>query len=273
MDTRQREIDQAVAAIRSRWSSSAKAGVILGTGMSQIADQIDAEAVIPYGEIPNFPTSTALGHRGRLVCGKLAGKPVVAMDGRFHVYEGYPLSAITLPVRVIRQLGAELLVVSNASGGINPQYHSGEIVVIEDHINLLWGSPLAGPSREEPAMRLISMVRPYDSRLVDFALALARREDFVAHRGVYVAMTGPNYETRAEYRFLRKVGGDVVGMSTVPEAIVAAHCGLPVLAISTVTNVAHTETPHSTDAQEVLDSAAIAAPKVAKIVLGVVAGE
>jgi len=267
------QIAEATAAIRKRWTPCAMAGIVLGTGMGRIADQIQPSVVIEFADVPHFPGLTALGHRGRLVCGAFAGAAVVMLDGRAHAYEGYPLSAITLPVRVVQALGANVLVLSNASGGINAQYASGDVVVIEDHINLMWGSPLTGPSDGNPPWWGLSTARPYDPELIDRALAIARHEDFTAHRGVYVGMTGPNYETPAEYRFLRQIGGDVVGMSTVPEAIVAAECGLKVLALSTVTNVARPDTPQQIDAQDVLHDAEIAAPNVGKIVRGVLAGE
>lgn len=223
IDRLQPQIDEAVAAIRSRWSGRATAGVILGTGMAPIADRIVTDAVIPYEEIPHFPATTALGHGGELICGSLSGTPVVVVSGRHHRYEGHSLDTITLPTRVIRQLGAELLVVSNASGGLNPQYNSGDIMIVEDHINLLWCKPNPRSHDERAATWMRKDTCPYDGDLIDRALRVARREEILVHQGVYVAMPGPNYETRAEYRFLRKIGGDVVGMSTVPEALVAAQ--------------------------------------------------
>lgn len=267
MQSLQRRIDEAVAAIRSHWTVRAKAGVVLGTGMAQIADCFEPQSVLPYEAVPHFPRLTALGHRGRLLCGMLSGVPAVMMDGRPHAYEGHGPAAIALPVRVMRALGADLLVLSNASGGIHPSYQSGDVVVIEDHIDLMGISVVDGG--DERAPRRFDPGRLYDRSLIDRALSIARREGFVAHRGVYVGMTGPNYETRAEYRFLRRIGGDVVGMSTVPEALVAAECGLRVLALSTVTNVARPDAPQRVDAHDVLDSSAAAAPHVAKIVVEV----
>lgn len=270
MQSLQSMIDEAVAAIHSHWKVRAETGVVLGTGMAQIADRFDAKAVLPYADLPYFPRLTALGHRGRLLCGTLAGTPVVMLDGRPHFYEGHSPKAIAFPVRVMRALGADLLVLSNASGGINPNYQSGDIVVIEDHIDLMGGSILdRGDGR---ALRRFDPGRVYDLSLADRAIAIARREGFVAHRGVYVGVTGPNYETRAEYRFLRRIGGDVVGMSTVPEALVAAECGFRVLALSTVTNVARPDALQRVSARDVVDSSAAAAPKVAKIVLEVLGG-
>jgi len=263
------QVDRACAAIRRIWRRRPRAVIVLGTGMGRLSDQIEPDVVIDYEDIPCFPTSSALGHRGRLICGTLADAPVVVMDGRSHVYEGFPHSTVALPVTAMRALGAELLVVSNASGGLNFRYATGDIVVIEDHINFMWGSPLTTHEHPELLTRLPQAGQLYDASLIDQALAIARRENFAAYRGVYVAMSGPNYETRAEYRFLRQIGGDLVGMSTVPEVLVAAQCGLRVLALSTVTNVARPDAPQRTEALEVLHDAEQAAPNVGKIVRGI----
>jgi purine-nucleoside phosphorylase len=204
------QIAAAVNFIRQRWDSKPHAGVILGTGLGSLVKKIDIEATIDYGDIPHFPRSTAISHAGRLVCGKLNGLPVMAMEGRFHMYEGYPLDQITLPVRVFKAMGAQLLVVSNACGGMNPYYRTGDIMVIEDHINLLGDNPLIGINDDRLGPRFPDMCEPYDQKLVDRALAIARRENIVAHKGVFVAVAGPNLETRAEYRMLRTMGADVV---------------------------------------------------------------
>jgi purine-nucleoside phosphorylase len=193
------------------------------------------------------------------------------MEGRFHAYEGYSHQQITFPVRVMRALGADLLVVSNACGGMNPQYARGDIMVIEDHINLMGGNPLVGVNDDQLGPRFPDMCRPYDPELIDLALAIARREDFRAQRGVYVAVTGPNLETRAEYRFLRLIGADVVGMSTVPEVIVAVHAGMRVLGLSIVTDMCLPDALHPVDIAEILATAAAAEPNLRKIVLGVLA--
>ncbi|MCC7085675.1 MAG: purine-nucleoside phosphorylase [Pirellulales bacterium] len=267
------KITAAANFIRDRWNGAPRAGVILGTGLGNLASFIENPTNIPYEEIPHFPRSTAIGHRGQLVCGTLAGLPVVTMEGRFHVYEGYPQWQITLPVRVMKSLGIDLLVVSNASGGLNPRYRSGEVMVLDDHINLMHASPLMGINDDQLGPRFPDMSSPYDRNLVERALEIARQENFVAHRGVYVALSGPNYETRAEYRLLRKIGGDVVGMSTVPEVIVAVHCGLRVLAISTVTNVCQPDTLAATSGEEIVAAAAAAEYKVRTMVLGVLAQE
>jgi purine-nucleoside phosphorylase len=263
------QISDAVGAVRGRWARAPRVGIILGTGLGGFAKQVDAEAVIGYETLPHFPRATALGHRGQFVCGTIAGLGVVTMEGRFHLYEGYSAAQITLPVRVMKALGVELLIISNASGGMNPQFRPGDILVIEDHINLMSANPLVGPNDESLGPRFPDLSRPYDPDLIERALAIAEREGITAHRGVYVALTGPNYETRAEYRFLRMIGGDVVGMSTVPEVIVAAHMGLRVLALSTITNVALPDDQPPTSGQEVIDVAAHAEEKVRKIVLGI----
>ncbi|MCA9238073.1 MAG: purine-nucleoside phosphorylase, partial [Planctomycetales bacterium] len=214
------QIEAAAAAIRAQWDHKPLAGIILGTGLGNLASEIENPVAIEYPDIPHFPRSTATSHRGRLVCGTLAGQPIVAMEGRFHQYEGYPLKQITLPVRVFKALGAELLIVSQAVGGMNPLYAAGDVMIIDDQINLMGDNPLVGVNDDRLGPRFPDMCAPYTPELIEAGLAIARREDFVAHRGVTVAVTGPNLETRAEYRFLRGIGADVVGMSTVPEVIV-----------------------------------------------------
>jgi purine-nucleoside phosphorylase len=265
------QIDDAAAVIRSRWSGVPAAGIILGTGLATFTDQIEQEAVVSYEDIPHFPRSTALGHAGRLVCGTVGGTPVVTMDGRFHLYEGYHLHQITLPVRVMKALGVETLIVSNASGGLNPNFSEGDILVIEDHINLMGANPLVGINDDRLGTRFPDMSCPYDRALGERAMEIARLENFVAAAGVYVALCGPCYETRAEYRFLRLIGGDVVGMSTVPEVIVAAHAGLRVLGLSVVTNVCRPDALTPTDGHRVVQAACAAEPKMSKIVCGILA--
>jgi purine-nucleoside phosphorylase len=267
------QIEEAVTLIRSRWATAPRVGIILGTGIGPLAEQIDLEASIDYEEIPNFLKSTATGHRGRLVCGRLAGVPVVAMEGRFHAYEGYAMQQITLPVRVMKALGCQLLVVTNACGGMNPNYARGDIMLIDDHINMLGSNPLVGINDDRLGPRFPDMSRPYDPELIDLSLAIARREDFVAHKGVFVAVLGPNLETRAEYRFLRMIGADVVGMSTVPEVIVAVHCGLRVLGCSIVTDICLPDALQAVDVAEIIAAANEAEPKLRKIILGVLEHE
>ncbi len=267
------QIEEAVQAIRGRWPGRPHAGIILGTGLGGLAGQIAAEATIPYEVIPHFPRSTAISHTGQLVCGSLQGVTVVAMEGRFHAYEGYSYRQITFPVRVMKALGANLLIVSNASGGMNPQYARGDIVVIEDHINLMPGNPLIGVNDDRLGPRFPDMSAPYDRVLIARALEIARRENFVAHKGVYVAVTGPNLETRAEYRFLRLIGADVVGMSTVPEVLVAVHGGMRVLGLSIVTDMCLPDALKPIDLDEILATAAEAEVKLRKIVLGILQQE
>jgi purine-nucleoside phosphorylase len=267
------QLEQAVGVIRQHWPGQPRVGIILGTGLGGVAQQIDCEASLDYEAIPHFPRSTAISHAGQLVCGSLQGVPLVAMEGRFHAYEGYSHRQVTFPVRVMRALGAELLIVSNASGGMNPQYARGDIVVIEDHINLMHGNPLVGPNDERLGPRFPDMSAPYDPLLIERALQIARREDFTAHKGVYVAVTGPNLETRAEYRFLRTIGADVVGMSTVPEVIVAVHAGMRVLGLSIVTDMCLPDALKPAKIDEILATAADAELKLRKIVLGILAAE
>lgn len=249
-----------------------RAGIILGTGLGSIAGHIQTEAKIDYSSIPHFPRSTAIGHAGQLVCGRLQGLPVVAMEGRFHAYEGYSHRQIAFPVRAMRALGAELLIVSNACGGLNPQYRLGDIMVIEDHINLMLGNPLIGANEDALGPRFPDMCRPYNAELIDLALEIARRENFAAHKGVYAAVTGPNLETRAEYR-LRTIGADAVGMLTVPEVLVAVHGGMRVLGLSVITDMCLPDALKPAQIEDILQVAAGAEPKLRAIVLGILARE
>jgi purine-nucleoside phosphorylase len=267
------KVEAAAAFIRKAWKGTPHAGIILGTGLGSLVAHIEEEASLEYEAIPHFPRSTAIGHRGRLVCGKLAGLPVVAMEGRFHMYEGYPLDQITLPVRVMKALGARLLVVSNACGGMNPYFRGGDIMLIEDHINLMGANPLIGINDDRLGPRFPDMCEPYDHKLIERALEVARRENIVAHQGVFVAVSGPNLETRAEYRFLRMIGADVVGMSTVPEVLVAVHCGLKVVGFSIVTDMCLPDALEPADVPKIIATANAAEPKLTKLVLGVLAGE
>ncbi|MBM4000495.1 MAG: purine-nucleoside phosphorylase [Planctomycetes bacterium] len=267
-----RQIEESVASIREQWNGAPRAAIILGTGLGGLANEIEAEAAIDYEQIPHFPRSTAISHRGRLLCGKLRGVPIVAMEGRFHRYEGYPLKRITLPVRVFKALGAELLIVSNACGGMNPYFRAGDLMVIEDHINLLGDNPLIGINDDRLGPRFPDMCEPYDRTLIERALAIARRHDFVCHQGVFVAVSGPNLETRAEYRFLRMIGADVVGMSTVPEVIVAVHCGMKVLGISIVTDMCLPDALEPADVPKIIATANEAEPRLRVLVNGILAG-
>ncbi|MBN1854995.1 MAG: purine-nucleoside phosphorylase [Pirellulales bacterium] len=267
------QIQEAVAAIRGRFHQRPHAGLILGTGLGSLAQQIQIETTIDYEDIPHFLNSTTTSHRGRLVCGQLEGLPVVAMEGRFHQYEGYPLKKITLPVRVMKALGAELFLVSQAAGGMNPHYRAGDVMIIEDHINLMGDNPLVGINDDRLGPRFPDMSQPYDRKLIDIGLAVARREDFVAHRGIMVAVTGPNLETRAEYRFLRQIGADVVGMSTVPEVIVAVHSGMRSFGVSVVTDMCLPDALEVADVDKIITVANEAEPKLRALIRGVLAHE
>jgi purine-nucleoside phosphorylase len=267
------KVEAASAFIRSKWGKTPHAGIILGTGLGSLVEQMQQDVAIDYGEIPHFPKSTAISHRGRLICGTLCGLPVMAMEGRFHMYEGYPLDQITLPVRVFKALGAQLLVVSNACGGMNPYYQCGDIMVIDDHINLLGANPLIGINDDRLGPRFPDMSQPYDRKLVDRALEVARKQNIVAHKGVFVAVSGPNLETRAEYRFLRMIGADVVGMSTVPEVIVAVHAGLKVVGFSIVTDMCFPDALEPADVPKIIAIANGAEPKLRALVMGVLEQE
>ena len=267
------QIQTACEFIRGAWPSASNrpvhAGIILGTGLGPLVEQIEVEASIEYESIPHFPKSTATSHRGRLVCGNLCGLPIMAMEGRFHMYEGYPLKQITLPVRVMKAMGAGVLIVSNAAGGMNPYYKDGDIVVIEDHINLMGDNPLIGINDDRLGPRFPDMSEPYCQKLIDEALAIARRENIVAHKGVFVAVAGPNLETRAEYRFLRAIGADVVGMSTVPEVIVAVHCGLRTVGFSVITDMCLPDALEPANVPKIIATANAAEPRLRALVLGV----
>ena len=267
------QIEEACQVIRSKWDRVPAAGIILGTGLGSFAEEISVEAEFDYEEIPHFLKSTATSHRGRLVCGELSGVPVMAMEGRHHMYEGYALKQVTLPVRVFKACGADLLIASNAVGGLNPFYRCGDIVVIDDHINLMGDNPLFGINDDRLGPRFPDMSAPYDQELGDYALAIARREDFQAHKGVFVAVAGPNLETRAEYRFLRNIGADIVGMSTVPEVIVAVHAGLRTIALSIVTDMCLPDALEEANVEKIIAIANDAEPKLRLIVKGIIERE
>ena len=267
------KIQESIQFIQSKWDVRPHAGIILVTGLGPLVDQIDVAVAIDYEDIPNFPVSTAPSHKGRLVCGTLAGKPIVAMQGRLHMYEGYPLKEITLPVRIMKALGAELLMVSNACGGLNPNFQCGDIMLIDDQINLMGDNPLIGINDDRLGVRFPDMSHPFCSKLIDRALSVARTADIVAHKGVFVAVCGPNLETRAEYRFLRTIGADVVGMSTVPEVIVAVHEKMRVIGFSVVTDMCLPDALEEANENEIIEIAKTAEPKLTKLITGILEQE
>lgn len=264
-------VEETAAAVRKRAPAAPEVGLILGTGLGGLAREIRREATIPYEELPHFARSTVMTHKGDLVAGTLEGRRVVAMEGRFHFYEGYTPEQITFPVRVMKALGAKALVVSNACGGLNPHFRRGDLMLIDDHINLMGFNPLVGPNDERLGPRFPDMCRPYDAALLDLAEAAARRLGVRAHRGVYAAMTGPCLETRAEYRLLRTCGADAIGMSTVPEVVVAVHAGLRVLGVSIVTDLCFPDSLQPAHIDEIIATANEAEPRLTAVVRDVVA--
>ncbi|MFU8813017.1 MAG: purine-nucleoside phosphorylase [Balneolaceae bacterium] len=241
--------------------------IILGTGLGQLADEMDIVDSIPYDQIPHFPVSTVESHAGRLLFGTLGGKEVVAMQGRFHFYEGYTMQQIAFPVRVLKANGADTLFVSNACGGMNPNYAPGDIMLINDHINMLGDNPLMGPNDDELGPRFPDMSEPYSERLMELAKTVALENNVAMHQGVYVALSGPMLETRSEYRYLRLLGADVVGMSTVPEVITAIHMGMEVLGISAITDECLPDSLKPVNIDDILEAAAIAEPKMTRVMM------
>ena len=242
-------------------------GIVLGSGLGRLADSIEDPIVIPYRTLPGFPVSTAVGHKGNFIVGKLGGKTVMAMQGRIHYYEGYGMDKVVLPIRVMIKLGIKTLIVSNAAGGTNLNYHVGDLMIIKDHVNLL-PNPLIGPNIEELGPRFPDMTRPYDPGLIKLALSIAEEEGIPLQQGVYVGGTGPSYETPAEYKYFRFLGGDAVGMSTIPEVIVARHAGVPVFGISVITNEAHDDyaEDYVNDGEDVVVAANAAADKMTLLI-------
>jgi purine-nucleoside phosphorylase len=251
--------------IRKRIPDNFDAAIILGSGLSHLADQIEIKHQIPYREIPGFPISTVEGHEGILVAGSFAGLNVLALKGRFHFYEGYPMAEVVYPIRVFHQLGIRLLVLSNAAGGMNPLFHVGDIMVITDHINLMGTNPLIGKNDDEFGPRFPDMSQVYDINLRKMILEAGRAKNIPLQQGVYAGVTGPTYETPAEYRYIRIVGADAVGMSTVPEAIVAKHAGMKILALSVITDLGIEGKIHEISHQEVLTAASLAEPSITSL--------
>lgn len=236
MSELRKHIDEALNFIRKHTSMTPAVGVVLGTGLGELAKEIESEVVLSYEDIPHFPVSTVETHEGKLIFGKITDLPIVAMQGRFHYYEGYTMQQITFPIRVMKFLGVKTLVISNACGGMNPFFRKGDLMIMDDHINLIGDNPLIGINDDELGPRFPDMSEPYSKRLIELAERIALEEKIKIQKGVYVAVAGPNLETRAEYRFLRNVGADVVGMSTVPEVIVARHMDFEVFGISVITD-------------------------------------
>ncbi|WP_442794815.1 purine-nucleoside phosphorylase [Pelobium manganitolerans] len=259
-------ISEAISYIKHRIGDfEPEIGIILGTGLGGLVSEIEVKHQLMYANIPNFPISTLEFHSGKLIFGELAGKKVVAMQGRLHYYEGYNMKQITFPVRVLKMLGISQLFVSNASGALNPSYRKGDLMIIEDHINLQPDNPLIGTNYDELGPRFPDMSRPYNVNLIEKACDIAKKQNTTCHTGVYVSVTGPNLETRAEYKYLRIIGGDAVGMSTVPEVIVANHMGLPVFAISVLTDEGFPETLQPVSVEEIIKVASEAEPKLTNI--------
>jgi purine-nucleoside phosphorylase len=264
-------VDMAARAIAARYAVRPRLGLILGTGLGDLVSEMQVHVEVPYADIPYFPRSTAMAHKGHLLCGAICGVPAIIMAGRCHLYEGYALNDLMLPVRVLHALGIELLVVTNAAGGLNPRFQVGDVMVLVDHINLMFPRGTShglavcreGTSSGQQGNQRL---RPYDSALIDRSIDVARRNNFPLQCGVYVGVKGPNYETRAEYRAFRKLGGDVVGMSTIPEVLCARELGLRVLGLSTVTNIARPDAPQVVTPADVVAMAGRAEPKVRRIV-------
>jgi purine-nucleoside phosphorylase len=269
--TPREQIEETKRFITKQVAFGGKIGIILGTGLGGLAEDIEKEMVIPYDQIPHFPISTVEFHAGKLIFGTLAGKQVIAMQGRFHRYEGYDFKQITFPVRVMKVLGVEILLVSNASGALNPMYRAGDLMMMDDHINLLGGNPLIGQNDDTLGPRFPDMSEPYSRRLIALAEEVALEKKIKVHRGVYAAVPGPNLETRAEYRYLRIIGADVVGMSTIPEDIVAIHSGMEVLGISVITDEGFPDCLEPANIERIIKTANEAEPKLTEIMSGVIA--
>jgi purine-nucleoside phosphorylase len=259
------KLNETVAFIQSKINTKPQAGIILGSGLGGLVNDLQVSLSLNYEEIPNFPTSTVKGHGGKLLFGQLNGKEVVMLSGRFHYYEGYTMQEVTFPVRVMKQLGCELLMVSNAAGGMNKSFKVGDLMIINDHINLFPEHPLRGQNDEAIGPRFPDMTEPYNLELISKAKAIAAKNDILVYDGVYIGLQGPTFETKAEYNWLHVIGGDTVGMSTVPEVIVAIHGGMKVFGMSVVTDLGIREEMNVITHEEVLEAANIAAPKMALI--------
>jgi len=263
-------INETLDVIRTKTKDEYQVGIILGTGLGGLVKEIKIEQEIDYSDLPHFPLSTVESHKGKLIFGTIGEKKVVAMQGRFHYYEGYSMQQITYPVRVMKYLGVKTLLVSNACGGMNPVYRRGDVMLMDDHINLLGDNPLIGKNEEELGPRFPDMSEAYDRELIKIAEEVALENKIRVQRGVYVAVSGPNLETKAEYRFLRAIGADVVGMSTIPENIVANHMGVRVLGISIVTDECFPDSLKPVNVEEIIAAAMAAEPKMTLIMKEVI---
>jgi purine-nucleoside phosphorylase len=264
------QIQECTSFISKHISDNPEVGIILGTGLGGLAAEIDIKKMISYNDIPHFPVSTVESHEGKLIFGQLGGKFVVAMQGRFHYYEGYSMKQITLPVRVMKSLGVNTLLISNACGGMNPLYRRGDLMIIDDHINLLGDNPLIGPNLDQFGPRFPDMSEPYAQDLIELAENIALDNKIKLQKGVFVAVSGPNLETKAEYRFLRIIGADVVGMSTVPEVIVGVHCGMRVFGLSVITDECFPDALEPVNVAEIIKTANDAEPKLTLIMKNLV---
>lgn len=265
------KVKEAVAFIHAQNVLQPEYGIILGTGLGALVKEIDITSEIEYKDIPHFPLSTVESHSGKLIFGRLAGRPVVAMQGRFHYYEGYTMKEVTFPVRVMKMLGISKLFISNAAGALNPEYQISDLMIINDHINLQYENPLTGKNVDEQGARFPDMSEPYDLSMVKKGMDIATEFGIRAHEGVYVGVPGPNLETRAEYKYLRLIGGDAVGMSTVPENIVARHMDLPVFAISVLTDLCYPGHIKKVVVEEIIAAAMKAEPGMTKIIKELIA--
>ncbi|MFY8129287.1 MAG: purine-nucleoside phosphorylase [Chitinophagaceae bacterium] len=256
------QLNQTVSFIQSKVNTKARVGIVLGSGLGNLAEVIKVEQAIPYTEIPHFPTSTVKGHGGKLLFGELGGVKVVVMSGRFHFYEGYSAQQVVFPVRVMKMLGVETLLLSNAAGAVNPNYKVGDLMILNDHISFFTTNPLLGKNEEELGTRFPDMSEPYSHDLINKALEIGKQHNIHLHQGVYTAVTGPTFETHAEYRLIKIIGSDVVGMSTVQETIAAIHCGMKVFAVSVVTDLGIRDNNEAITHEEVLIAAKEAEPKL-----------
>ncbi len=267
----EKQIDEAFDFIQNKVKTRPRFGIVLGTGLGALVNEMNVEAEIMYEEIPHFPEATLEFHHGKLLFGTIAGKPVMTMQGRFHFYEGYSMKEVTFPIRVMKKMGVEKIFISNAAGALNPEFKKSDLMIVNDHINLQTENPLVGKNLDEMGDRFPDMSEPYDLKLIDRALEIAKGLDTPVHQGVYVGVTGPNLETRAEYKFLRIIGADAVGMSTVPENIVARHMGIPVFAVSVLTDLCYPGHIEKVNVPDIIAAAMKAEPDMTRLIKELIA--